>query len=122
MRLPEIRREIESTDTRLARLREHRDKLKTLRAERLLRPRDDRRAQEVLRAVERGWFSSDGIPPEVAAIGSGLNMGLPATEAEIAGRLGTLLRRCGYSQEIDPALAGEVADARRSVEREETAA
>ncbi|MCH7667138.1 MAG: hypothetical protein IH936_14565 [Acidobacteria bacterium] len=224
MKLPEIRREIKSADIRLARLREHRDKLKKLRAGQLLKPQDDRRAQEVLRAIERGWLPSDGIPPEVAEIASGLAKGLPATETEIAeveerrallveqlpseeevaaateraselaahaeqhrqqvvsvwsdlvgsleaaetiaqdlvakrregekphheltalvsamgldvtvpkpfkpevaesklaGLLGTLLRRCGYSQEIDASLAGEVADARRSVEREEVAA
>ena len=84
MKLPEIRHEIKSTDTCLARLREHRDKLKKLRAEQLLRPQDDRRAQEVLRAIERGWLLSDGIPSEVAAIASGLNKGLSATESEIA--------------------------------------
>ena len=38
----------------------------------------------MLRAIERGWLPSDGIPPEVAEIASGLNKGLPATEAEIA--------------------------------------
>ena len=178
----------------------------------------------MLRAVERGWFSSDGIPSEIAEIANGLDQGLPATEAEIAeaqerrallveqlpseeeiaaateraselakqaeqhrqqvasawsklvgslesaetiakdlvakrrdaeklhheatdlvsamgldvavpkpfkpevaeselaGLLGTLLRHCGYSQEIDASLAAEVADARRQVEREDAAA
>ena len=224
MNMPEIRREIASADSSLARLREHRDKLKQLCSEYMVRPEDDDRAQEILSKIRSGWHPSEGIPPELAAVAGGMNKSLPATEAEVAmieerrallieqlpseaevaaatkraevlatkaaakvraaesawdefraaleaaeraatkfanahsesrprlsevgdlvremgldvtvpsefrpdaaqsrllGLVGQLCRRIGYSLEIDASLAGEVADARRSAEREETAA
>ena len=84
MNAAETRRQIERLDGKLFRLRSHCDELKQLRTKYLLRPEDDSRAQEILRVIESGWLSREGVLPELAMIANGLSMGLPAAEAEIA--------------------------------------
>ncbi len=83
-------------------------------------------AQDLIAKRREAEKSHHELTVLVSAIG--LDVTVPklfkpeVAESKLAGLVGLLCRNVGYSLEIDAGLAAEVADARRSVEREETAA